>query len=188
VEGLFDVLNTLQAKLRQSGIESAAIGALALSIWGKARLTRDVDVKVAICREEADRLLNVLLPEYTPIADNPKQTLEKFGMLFFRDKKGTRIDILLAEVEFDMEALERLRKVEVRPGVIVNVCAPEDLIIYKLISTRLQDHVDAQSVIRRQGSSLEEAYILNWLEKFEMALDDSTLIRSFLTMQQDLYR
>jgi hypothetical protein len=185
MEGLFDALRALQEKLHQSGIESAAIGALALSIWGKARLTLDVDVKVAICREEAGRLLDVLLPEYTPVADNPKQTLEQIGMLFFRDKNGIRIDILLAEVEFDIEALVRSRNVEVRRGLVVKVCAPEDLIIYKLISTRLQDHVDAHSVIRRQGKSIDEAYILSWLEKFEKALDDSTLVSSFRAMRQE---
>jgi len=186
VEGLFDALYLLQEKLSKSGIESAAIGALALSVWGKARLTRDVDVKVAVSREEADRLLDVLLPSYTPVAADPKRTLEQFGMLFFRDEKGVRIDILLAEVEFDMEAIRRSRKVEVRPGVVVQVCAPEDLIIYKLISTRLQDHVDAQSVIRRQDRSLDEEYILQWLLKFEKALDDSTLINSFRTIQQSV--
>jgi hypothetical protein len=184
MEGLFDALQTVQQRLGSAGIESAAIGALALSVWGNARLTRDVDIKVRICREEAGRLLDVLVPHYTPAAADAKQTLEKFGMIFLRDEMGVRIDILLAEVEFDLEAIKRAVDVEIRPGVSVRVCAPEDLIIYKLISTRLQDHVDAENVIRRKGSGLDEAYIIDWLQKFETALDDSTLIDSFRVIQR----
>jgi len=185
MEGLFDTLQALQQRLRQAGIQSAAIGALALSIWGRARLTRDVDVKVAISREDSGRLLEALLPLYTPVADDPKKTLEQFGMLFFRDEQGTRIDILLAEVEFDLESIRRSKEVVVHPGVVVSVCSPEDLIIYKLISTRLQDHVDAATVIRRQDKSLDNEYIIRWLEQFEQALDDSTIVSSFHAMQQE---
>jgi len=184
MEGLFDALRIIQERLIASDIESVAIGALALSVWGKARLTRDVDLKVKVCREEAGRLLDVLIPFYIPVASDPKQTLERFGMIFLRDEAGIRIDILLAEVEFDMEAIKRARKVEIRPGISVQLCTPEDLIIYKLISTRLQDHIDAESVIRRQGDNIDEAYIINWLQRFEVALDDSTLINNFQAIRQ----
>ena len=66
-----------------------------------------------------------------------------------------------------------------QPGVVARLCSPEDLVIYKLISTRLRDHEDAQSVIRRQGSSLDDDYVLDWLRQFEEALDDSTLVAEY---------
>jgi hypothetical protein len=69
--------------------------------------------------------------------------------------------------------------VEVDPGSSVTVCRPEDLIIYKLISTRLRDHEDAAGVIRRQGRKLDDRYVQDWLKQFELALDDSTLIDEF---------
>jgi hypothetical protein len=66
-----------------------------------------------------------------------------------------------------------------QPGIKLHLCSPEDLIIYKLISTRLRDHEDARSVIRRQGNSLDDDYVINWLHQFEQALDDSTLISEY---------
>jgi len=54
-----------------------------------------------------------------------------------------------------------------------------DLIIYKLISLRPRDHADAESVVRRQGDSLDDTYVLDILRQFEQALDDSTLVAEY---------
>lgn len=67
----------------------------------------------------------------------------------------------------------------VRLGVTVRLCSPEDLAIYKLISTRPRDHEDAQTVIRRQGPGLDDSYALNWPRQFEQAFDDSTLVAEY---------
>jgi hypothetical protein len=42
------------------------------------------------------------------------------------------------------------RDVELQPGAAIRVRSSEDLVIYKLISTRLRDHEDAQGIARRQ--------------------------------------
>jgi hypothetical protein len=70
------------------------------------------------------------------------------------------VDILLSDVEFDAEAVQRACPVELEPGLAATVCTAEDLIIYKLISTRLRDHEDAAGVILRQGDALDDAYVL----------------------------
>ena len=67
--------------------------------------------------------------------------------------QGTRLDLLLSDVSFDAEAIRRARDVTLQPGSVASVCSPEDLIVYKLISTRQRDQDDAESVIRRQGEA-----------------------------------
>ncbi|MCJ7660043.1 MAG: hypothetical protein MUO67_12935, partial [Anaerolineales bacterium] len=42
-----------------------------------------------------------------------------------------------------------------------------------------QDHEDAKSVIYRQGELLDDEYVVNWLQQFEQALDDSTLVAEY---------
>ena len=69
--------------------------------------------------------------------------------------------------------------VELSPGNFARVCTAEDLIIYKLISTREKDHVDVSAIMRRQGKQLDREYITRWLREFESALDDSTLVSEF---------
>ena len=94
------------------------------------------------------------------------------------------MDLLLADTPYDVLAIQRGRDVEVQPGLALRMCSPEDLIIYKLIATRLRDREDAAGVIRRQGNKLDDAYVLGWLRQFETAFDDSTLIAEYRRLRR----
>jgi hypothetical protein len=179
MENLLQSLQALQQRLSDAGIPSIVIGGVAVAIWGEPRVTRDVDLKVLLERDDADRLLAVLASDYTSLLPDPRQALRQQAMLFVQDTLGTRLDVLLADTPYDILAVQRGRDVEVQPSVIIRVCSPEDLVIYKLISTRLRDHEDAQGVIRRQDANLDDHYVLDWLRQFEQALDDSTLVAEY---------
>lgn len=179
MENLLEAVASLQERLQRAGIPSAVIGGLALSIWGEPRATRDVDVRVLLGREEAARLVMLLADTYVPLADDPLETLQKMGFLFVQDPAGVRLDLLLADTEFDREVVRRARPIEVASDRVVYVCSAEDLLIYKLISTRPRDYEDAVSIIHRQGDSLDDQYVEHWLRQFERALDDSTLLAEY---------
>ncbi len=103
-----------------------------------------------------------------------------------QDELGTRLDLLLSDTEFDAEAIRHSMPVELEHGLKAHICSPENLIIYKLISTRSRDHEDATSVVRRQGDALDDEYVLEWLRKFEQALDDSTLVTKYRCMRRSI--
>ncbi|MCX6031004.1 MAG: hypothetical protein NT169_17115 [Chloroflexi bacterium] len=188
MEKLLRSAQILQRRLGDAGIASAAIGGIAIGAWGEPRVTRDADLKVMLGREDADRLLYLLAPDYVSLLSDPRQTLRKQAMVFVQDAAGTRLDLLLADTPYDVVAIQRGRDVEVQPGITLRLCSPEDLVIYKLISTRLRDYEDARSVIRRQGKALDDAYILDWLRQFELALDDSTLVAEYRRLQSEFSR
>jgi len=180
MENLLQSAAALQERLRRAGIASALIGGVAVGVWGEPRLTRDVDIKVLLSRDDAKLLLDVLGSDFRPLLpDDPLQCLFRKGILFVQDDQGTRFDLLLADVIYDEEAIRRAKELTLQPGVVAMVCSPEDLIVYKLISTRERDHRDAESVIRRQGDKLDDEYVLSWLHQFEQALDDSTLVATY---------
>jgi hypothetical protein len=183
LEPLLASVVTLQQVLDAEGLPSIAIGGLAIAAWGTPRTTQDADMKVLLGRDAAERLLDLLRPSYTAIQPDPLLSLRTNGFAFFRDRLGTRIDILLAETSFDEAAIRRGRRLELVPGQSIRFCTQEDLIIYKLISTRARDHEDVQGVIRRQGSKLDDAYVIGWLEQFQEALDDSTLVELYQRMR-----
>ena len=171
-----------QRALSDVGIDSIVIGGLAVAIWGEPRLTRDVDLKVLLQRDRADELVKALPQGFRCIADQPEETLRRVGFLFVQDEAGIRIDFLLAETGFDVEALSRKRQIEMT-GEHIAVCTAEDLIVYKLISTRPRDHDDVLGVVRRQQDKLDDDYVTSWLSQFEQALDDSTLVTSYRQMR-----
>jgi len=171
-----------QLALSDAGIDSIVIGGLAVAIWGEPRLTRDVDLKVLLQRDRAQLLVKALPAGFRCLADQPEETLRRVGFLFVQDAAGIRIDFLLAETGFDVEALSRKRQIEMM-GEHIAVCTAEDLIVYKLISTRPRDHDDVLGVVRRQQDKLDDNYVTSWLSQFEQALDDSTLVTSYRQMR-----
>jgi hypothetical protein len=58
-------------------------------------------------------------------------------------------------------------------------CSPEELIIYKSLSLRARDYADAESVIKRQGNTLDDTYVEEWLREFEQALDESEVVDNY---------
>ncbi|NDD31620.1 MAG: hypothetical protein EB084_25500 [Proteobacteria bacterium] len=175
VDRLHASLVRMQGSLARAGIDAVVVGAVALAVWGEARYTLDVDFKISAERDDLHRLLAGLPPDCTPLGP-ADEMIERAGLLFVRDADGVRLDLLLCETSFDDEVLRRAVTVELGQGVSARVCTAEDLLIYKLIATREKDLIDATSLIRRQGATLDLAYVRRWLREFETALDDSTLI------------
>ena len=180
---LFESLVSLEERLHRAGISCAVIGGVAVGVWGEPRLTRDVDVKVLLGRNYASRLLEILAANYIPLQSDPLQALTSTGILFVQDKSGTRLDLLLSDTEFDVQAINRAKSMQLAYGLKAHICSAEDLIIYKLISIRSRDREDAASVVRRQGNTLDDEYVLQWLREFEKALDDSTLVTEYQRMR-----
>jgi hypothetical protein len=114
METFFRAIQTLQQRLNEAGIPSVVIGGVAL---GNPRLTRDVDLKVLLTREDADRLLSVLSPDYVSLLPNPQLVLRQQALLFVTDQNGVRFDLLLAETTYDHEAVYRGREIEAAPGI-----------------------------------------------------------------------
>lgn len=76
---------------------------------------------MALGREDAALLVQALGPEYEPGGVDPLQTLQRYGMLFTRDRGGPRVDFLLADTSFDREAVARARTVDLAVGIQAKV-------------------------------------------------------------------
>jgi hypothetical protein len=185
MDSIFQSILTFQKLLLNQDVPSIVIGGISVAAWGEPRLTRDVDLKVLLSRQEADRLLDILSTNYQHLIANPREALLKHALIFIQDSLGTRLNLLLADTPYDVTAIQRGLDVEIQPDIVIRLCSPEDLIIYKLISTRLRDHDDARSVIRRQGDTLDDEYVIDWLQQFEVALDDSTLVEVYQALRSE---
>jgi hypothetical protein len=65
VNRLLNSAKRMQTLLANANIDSAIIGGIAVSVWGEPRLTQDTDIRVALGRDDSDRLLRVLPSDYT---------------------------------------------------------------------------------------------------------------------------
>jgi len=122
---LYTAIQALQKRLDEAGIASVVIGGVAVGLWGDPRATRDADLKVLLGRDESDRLLAVLLPDYSSLLPDPQEALRRHGMVFVQSPDGVRLDLLLAETPYDVVVVERGRTIHTQSGVRLRVCRPE---------------------------------------------------------------
>jgi hypothetical protein len=181
---LYQAVVQLQQRLSAAGIDSAVIGGIAVSVWARPRATEDADFKVLLDRDNAQRLLSVLLPDYIPLQANPAEALRRTGVLFVKDSSGIRLDLQLADVSLDEAAVQRAQWIELEPGLNARICSAEDLLIYKIISTRPLDQIDVENIVRSQGDKLDDKYVLYWLRLLEQALADSTLVAAYQRLRR----
>lgn len=175
---------TLQTRLAAQGIASALLGGLAYAVWANPRFTKDADLRILLSRDEADKLLSVLGSDYRPLNADPARALRRNGILFVQDDTDSRIDLMLADTQFDQDAVQHAKRIEMLPGLWATVVSAEDLIIYKMISTRAQDAVDVEQIIRVQGDALDDGYVIRTLRDFQAILDGSTLVATYQKMRR----
>jgi len=53
-----------------------------------------------------------------------------------------------------------------------------------MLSSRPQDQIDVTNIIRHQGNKLDDAYILDWLRRFETAIDSSMLVSEYRGLRE----
>ncbi len=113
MKNIYTSLKSLHDCLVSNNIDYAIIGGLAVAFWGVPRLTRDIDVKVLLGRNQSEKLLEVIKKQgYKPFGENPLESLKTYGILFVHDIYGIRIDIHLSDTSFDRKVIRRVRSIE----------------------------------------------------------------------------
>ena len=153
----------------------ALIGGIANQMWGQARFTYDIDIKVLVpdLRYEAvQRRIVTAFPEpgRPDLPANPFVVSVRIG--------GIIADFLLAAPGYEEQIITRA-KLWTIGDLNVRICTPEDLIIQKAVTDRLKDWQDIEGIIIEQNEKLDRQYIGYWLEQFSEALDNPEIMRRY---------
>ena len=119
---LLAALSALAAWFRAEKVEGMVIGGVAASIVGRPRVTRDVDVLVAVPEESWDSFLQSGTQfGFVPRVSGAVEFARTSRVLLLRhEPSDTEIDVALAGLPFEREALRRCRVVQIH-GVDVPV-------------------------------------------------------------------
>lgn len=157
---LFQIALELQNFFKKKSWRFCFIGGLALQRWGDARLTLDVDVTLLTGFGDEKEFINALLAAYPArIPDAAGFALEN-RVLLLKSASGVGIDIALAGLPFEEEAVNRANLFEFLPRINLLTCSADDLIIMKAFADRQRDWADIKSIIDRQQGKIDRRYIL----------------------------
>jgi hypothetical protein len=137
----------------------AFIGGVALQRWGEPRVTIDVDVTLFTGFGNEEKFIEILLAIFPARATHAAEFALQRRVLLVQSSEGIGIDIALGGLPFEKALIDRSSYAEYLPGIRLNTCSAEDLIITKAFADRPQDWIDVDRVVVRQGEKLDWEYI-----------------------------
>ncbi|HEY3579487.1 MAG TPA: nucleotidyltransferase [Pyrinomonadaceae bacterium] len=160
------------------------IGGLAVQHWGEPRLTRDVDVSILTGFGSEEEFTSTILKVYRPRFTDAAQFAQQHRVLLVQTSSGVDFDISLAALPFEEEMIRRSVSVEYLPGVELQICSAEDLIVLKSFANRVQDWQDVNSIVERQSKqNLDWDYILASVKPLVELKDEPQIIDRLKSLQ-----
>jgi hypothetical protein len=178
--GPAELLAALARALSSLGVPWYLFGAQAAVIWGRPRLTADVDVTVRLPGDDHGPLVRVLAEAgFTPRTDDLDEFVRRTRVLpFVHGPSQLPVDVVLAGRGLEEAFLSRAVPVTIA-GVSIPVISPEDLVVVKILAGRAKDIEDVRGVLAERRASLDVDSVRATLGQIEEALGRSDLLRSF---------
>ncbi len=163
---LQDALRSALELLRQTGMKAAFAGGLAVIIWGRPRITQDVDMLLELTPDTVDAFLQAASDLGFSYDTEEAALLPAGGFIrLMRDDAASfPLDILVADTPLHQSALARVKRFELA-GEQIPVISAEDLILMKLVAFRPKDTFDLETVIDAMSPKLDLPYLQMWADR-----------------------
>lgn len=170
-----ELLIHVAAALDRAGIDYMITGSIVSSLQGEPRLTHDIDVVLAIRRDQIPAIMDAFAePRFYLDFRAAEEAVRTSGMFNAVDAvDGGKIDFwVLRDEPFDRSRFQR-KYAERLFGEDVQVSTPEDTILAKLWWARLSGgsekyFLDALRVYEVQSPGMDEPYLDEWAHHLEV--------------------
>jgi hypothetical protein len=175
-----ELLAALAAAFSEMGVQWYVFGAHAAMVWGRPRLTADIDITVRQDPEDPERLVRTLEARgfALRISDAGDFVRRTRVFPFMHIATGLPLDVVLAGPGLEDLFLSRARPVTMG-GVVVPVICPEDLIATKILAGRPKDVEDVRGILCERLPDLDIELVRTTLALLEDALAQSDLLPAF---------
>lgn len=147
-------LRAIIAALAAGDADFALVGGLAVSARAEPRLTRDVDIAVAVRDDsEAEEIVRGLTAGGYKLESTVEQTRTKrlATARLMRSNEALLIDLLFASCGVEPEIVRDAESIELLPGLVVQVASAAHLVAMKLLASddrnRPQDEDDLRALV-----------------------------------------
>jgi hypothetical protein len=159
-----DVLGIVGDRLTACEIPFMLTGSFAMAHYTTPRMTRDIDLVVALRLEDVERLVSTFSADFYVDAEDARNAVRSerlFNLMHYR--AGIKVDLIVRKSS-EYRALEFSRRRHVTLGVIETwIASCEDLILSKLAWARdSASELQLRDVRQLLKCSVEIAYLRRW--------------------------
>ncbi len=168
-------LRTVVTFLDVQHFRYALIGGIANQVWGQARFTYDIDLKVLVPDFDYEKRRTTIMSAF-PEPGRPDLPLNP--LIVSVNVQGILVDFLLTTPGYEEQIIERALRYTVE-DLSLWICTPEDLIIQKAIAGRPKDWQDIEGIVIEQYATLDQKYTEEWLQQFADILETPEVVTQY---------
>jgi hypothetical protein len=170
--GELDILSIVSERLGAARIDFMLTGSYAMAYYATPRMTRDLDIVVALGEAQVDALVRLFSPDFyidAEAARSATKTERLFNLMHLAS--GIKVDFIVRKsAAYRLVEFDRRRRVALS-GVDTWIATPEDLILSKLVWAR-----DSGSELQRRDvrallrvAPLDHDYMRLWAQRLGVA-------------------
>jgi hypothetical protein len=167
-----DIVRDISHRFQQAGIPYMITGSMAMNYYARPRMTRDIDVVIAIAPEDVHRLAASFRPSYYVSEESIRESIvhESIFNLIHEDTVIKVDCIIRKRSEYRRVEFERRQRISIL-DFMTFIVSKEDLIISKLFWAK-DSHSEIQlgDVKNLIATGYDAAYLQRWTR--ELGLDN----------------
>ncbi len=168
-----DILRDVSTKLTSLGLEFMLTGSVAMSHYAQPRMTRDIDIVVAISDRDVEHIVQSFELDYYISKEAVIDAVHRRSMFnIIHYESVVKVDfIILTHSDFEETKFSRRRVVDFG-SFATSLISREDLILSKLIWAKHSDsEMQRKDVRNLLGPGCDFEYLRYWSEKLGLKDD-----------------
>ena len=164
-----DIVRDISQRFEQVGIPYMLTGSLAMNYYAQPRMTRDIDVVIAISPSDVDRVAALFRPDYYVSEENIRESLAHESIFnLIHQESVIKVDCIIRKSsEYRKTEFERRQKISILDFTTF-IVSKEDLIISKLSWSKAK--IQLGDVRNLLATGYDTAYLQHWTR--ELGLDN----------------
>jgi hypothetical protein len=173
-----DIVRDISHRFEQAGIPYMLTGSMAMNYYALPRMTRDIDVVIAIGPEDANRLVALFRPDYYVSEESIRESLIHQSIFnLIHQESVIKVDCIIRKgTEYRRAEFERRQRISILDFATF-IVSKEDLIISKLFWAK-DSHSEVQ--LRDVKNLLATGYDATYLRRWTRELGLDTLLEECL--------
>jgi hypothetical protein len=166
MESELDIVRDVSARLESVGIEYMLTGSMAMNYYAQPRMTRDIDVVLALAERDGERIVQLFSPDYYLSAQAVVSSIVHRSMFnLIHNESVIKVDcIVRKESPYRRREFERRKRIEIE-DFHTWIVSKEDLILSKLFWAKdSRSALQLGDVKNLNLTGCDRAYVDHWAD------------------------
>jgi hypothetical protein len=165
-----DIVRDVSRRFEQVGVPYMLTGSMAMNYYAQPRMTRDIDVVIAIAEKDIDRIVALFRPDYYVSEQSIRESLAHESIFnLIHNESVIKVDCIIRKNSaYRREEFDRRQKISILDFTTF-IVSKEDLIISKLFWAK-DSHSEIQLGDARNllATGYDAAYLRRWTRELEL--------------------